>query len=219
MRLSIATASQKSRSEDTLLVQSIDGSGLRDQVHRLYFYGDNKDALPIVYNEAIRKALEDNSTHLLLVHDDVSLSDFNIFRETYMQGFDVVGVAGADNVSFNRNPLWHHMAEPRDLHGFAGHYNADGQTVFMTNFGSTPHKTQVIDGVFMLLDLRKNIPNFDESNPAKFHFYDLDFSYSAYKAGLNVGVAPYVIWHKSHGLRQITDDWRAGAEWFVRKWR
>lgn len=218
MKLAIATASQKSKPEDTLLIQSIDGCGLRDRIHDFYFFGKNERPLSIQYNFAIERARRDDATHLLLIHDDVSLSDYNILRPGYMQGFDIVGVAGADNVSFNRTPLWHHMADAHDLHGFAGHYSTDGQSVFMTNFGTSPHKTQLIDGVFMLIDLSKDIPPFDETNPAKFHFYDLDFSYSAYKAGLNVGVAPYVIWHKSHGLRQVSNDWKDGAKWFVNKW-
>jgi hypothetical protein len=59
---------------------------------------------------------------------------------------------------------------------------------------------------------------FDETNPAKFHFYDLSYSLEAHNNGFKVGVGNIPLIHKSPGLREFTDEWKAGEKWFLDKY-
>ena len=51
----------------------------------------------------------------------------------------------------------------------------------------------------------------------KFHFYDLDYSLSAHKAGFKVGVSDVYITHASPGLQEFTKEFNKGQEWFLQK--
>lgn len=222
MKLGIGYATQKSSTADCLTYKSLSTVGIYKEICHHYPKLENTRPLSIVYNEIIDEARANGDTHLLLVHDDVSITDHNILNPDRMMGYDVVGVAGNSSPVFlaEDKMLWHWMSNQgeQNLRGFAGHYTPDGSHVFMTSFGVTPAPVQMIDGVFMMLDLTKDLPRFDESSPARFHFYDLDFSYACYKKGLKVGVSPYVIYHQSQGLKQMTPEWLEGSKWFYNKW-
>ena len=41
----------------------------------------------------------------------------------------------------------------------------------------------------------------------------------AEKAGFKIGVGDITITHASPGLKHITDDWKRGQEWFLKKWK
>ena len=58
---------------------------------------------------------------------------------------------------------------------------------------------------------------FDEDCPAKFHMYDIDYSIAAHKAGFKVGVGDILITHASPGLREFTEEFQKGQEWFLNK--
>ena len=75
-----------------------------------------------------------------------------------------------------------------------------------------------MDGVFMAISRKvfKKI-KFDESCPSKFHFYDLDYSLTAHKAGFKVGVSDVYITHASPGLKEFTKEFNKGQEWFLQK--
>jgi GT2 family glycosyltransferase len=90
----------------------------------------------------------------------------------------------------------------------------------MTYFGVYPHRVLLIDGVFMAIK-RKVFEQvrFDETCPAKFHFYDLDYSLSCHKAGFKIGVSDILITHASPGLREFTSEFNEGQKWFLEKWK
>ena len=51
--------------------------------------------------------------------------------------------------------------------------------------------------------------------PSKFHFYDLDYSLSAHKAGFKVGVSDVYVTHASPGLREFTEEFNKGQDWVL----
>ena len=215
----IFAATEKSEYTKTTLWKSI-----RDLDLKLEFKikENNEEPLPVIYNQAIDAALSTDVDCLILVHDDVQLKENPIpMLEQMFDTYDLVGVAGTDTIKLESPALWHLMGGGfggGHLHGCVDHkvqelYSSWTNT---TNFGPVPHQAVMIDGVFMVLS-RKIMENlrFDETNPAKFHFYDLSYSLSAHLAGFKVGVADIRILHESPGLREFTEEWKMGEQWFL----
>ena len=133
-----------------------------------------------------------------------------------MKDCDILGVAGTSNAEIKSPALWHLMGG-KSLHGAVAHGVGDSQR-HMTAFGPYPSRAIMMDGVFLVIN-RKTFTKyrFDESNPANFHFYDLDFTLSCHKQGCILKVGDIMITHLSPGLREYTDEWKAGEEWFLNK--
>ena len=191
------------------------------------FEENNTESLPVRYNQAIEKALKMDCDCLILVHDDVILEENPIPKlEKLFDTYDLVGVAGASKIELKSPALWHLMGggfNGGNLHGKVNHIvNEIGSEYGKKHpsyFGYYPHRVVMIDGVFMALN-RKVMENvkFDEKNPAKFHFYDLNFSLDCHLNGYKVGVGDVLITHRSPGLRSFTPEWRAGEEYFLEKY-
>ena len=186
------------------------------------FKENNKESLPVIYNKAIDFAIKEEFDALVLCHDDIIIkSDLNYNIPSIMEEFDVAGVAGTTECKLQEPALWHIMGGGfggGNLHGAVAHGDHSQQA--MTSFGPYPKRVLLLDGVFLCIS-RKAFEQvrFDESNPAKFHFYDLDYSLSCHKAGMKLGVADIMITHASPGLREFTEEFRAGERWFLEKWK
>jgi len=183
---------------------------------------NNTDPLPVVYNDAIADFTITDYDWVVFVHDDVIIeSPEAIERQIYNLGveFDVIGVAGTREVKLQEPALWHLMGDRKHHRGAVAHLCESTGKKFMTSFGSYPDRVVLIDGVFMAAktEVLQKV-SFDETNPAGFHFYDLDFSMACHKAGYRVGVGDITITHASPGLRQFIDEWKKGQDWFLNKW-
>jgi len=185
------------------------------------FAANNTDPLSVVYNDAIRDFPRDEFDWIVFVHDDVILeAPEALARQIYTLGdqFDVIGCAGTREAKLSEPALWHLMSDRKAHRGAVAHLH-EGKK-FMTCFGSYPDRVVMIDGVFMAVKTKVfEKVKFDTSNPAGFHFYDLDFSLSAHKAGFKIGVGDITITHASPGLKEFTEDWKKGQEWFLKKHR
>lgn len=227
----VATCSQKDKFGDTTLHDSI---WKHELLCRTVL--NNEESLAKRYNKIIDEAVEDNVDCLILVHDDVILEEDPIPKlERLFDDYDLVGVAGASKVELKSPALWHLMGGGLlwgYLHGCVQHIvekevgrmgygGVEYETTKPpTYFGPYPHRVVMIDGVFMALN-RKMLESgvrFDEDCPSKFHFYDLNYSLSAHLAGLKVGVGDILITHESPGLREYTDEWRTGEQYFLNKY-
>lgn len=205
---------------------SISVDSIRKQKHivqpGLSIVTKNKKSLCKVYNQFIDEALARDTDWIILMHDDVELEITNVCDRILNTGYDVVGVAGTTKVELRPPALWHLMGgsfQSGNLRGAVAHGSSIGQErLLMTSFGPYPARCVMIDGVFMAIS-RKVFENvrFDESNPAKFHFYDLSYSLECHEKGYKVGVGNIPIIHESPGLREFTDEWKAGEKWFLEK--
>ena len=189
---------------------------------KFFFKEDNTSSLPSVYNKAIEFALQEKSDYLVLCHDDVIIeSDLTYKLSSAMENFDVIGVAGTTECKLQEPALWHLMGGGfggGKLHGAVAHGTHVQKS--MTYFGPYPQRVLLLDGVF--LAIKRNVfeqIKFDETNPAGFHFYDLDYSLSCHKAGFKLGVSDIMITHASPGLREFTPEFNAGQKWFLEKWK
>jgi len=195
-------------------------------------YLNNDLALCQIYNYEITKALENDLDCLILVHGDIILEEDPIPKlEKLFDDYDLVGVAGTSKIEVKSPALWHLMGggfQGGNLHGCVQHLSDvicpsnDGKIHYSkpaTNFGPFPHRVVMIDGVFMALN-RKAMENiqFDRHNPCRYHFYDLMASLDFHLSGGRVGVGDILITHQSPGLREFTEDWKRGEEYFLNKY-
>ena len=189
---------------------------------------ENTEALPVIYNRAIKESLRDGYDCLVFIHDDVILEE-NPFPklETLFDTYDLVGLAGASRIELKSPALWHLMGGGFDgghLHGNVQHLQIINHPMGMvehkkpaTYFGPYPHRVVMIDGVFMALNLSSvKSFEFDEDNPSKFHFYDILLSLDVYFKKMKIGVGDILITHESPGLREFTEDWRVGEDYFLK---
>ena len=180
---------------------------------------DNKASLAQLYNEEIKIAIDRNVDWLVLMHNDIELENFNVCERVLESGYDVVGVAGTRSVKLQEPALWHLMGggfNSGRLRGAVAHGTMSKKN--MTAFGPYPGRCVMLDGVFLAIN-RKVFEKvqFDESNPAKFHFYDLDYTLSCHKNGFKVGVGDIQITHESPGLKEYSGEWLDGQRWFLNK--
>ena len=199
---------------DTILYETAD--------EKIVFKEDNKESLHKVYNKAIDFAIQENVENLVLVHDDVILENYSEHKlNNLFKKFDIIGCAGTTEVKLEPPALWHIMGGglgSKNLHGAVAH--GDKKEKHMTPFGTYPKRVVLIDGVFIAIK-RKVFSKirFDEKCPAKWHFYDLDYSMQCHKAGFKIGVGDILITHNSPGLTSFTEEFNKGQEWFLQKWK
>lgn len=213
MEIGIYSVTAKSDEKDTLLYKSITDLGMECS---LSFITNNKEHLCVVYNTLLEDAKRDDLDGMILVHDDVILEcDPRPKLEKLFKEYDLVGVAGTSQIEFKSPALWHLMGQSH-LHGAVAH--GDENHKHMTSFGSYPHRVVMIDGVFMALNknLIHNGGGFDEDIPSRFHYYDLSYSLDCHLNGFRVGVGDIPITHSSPGLREYSDEWKAGEEYFLK---
>jgi len=185
----------------------------------------NDKSLASIYNKYLTPEYADDI--LIFVHDDVYISDGDFKRKCYaaIKDYDVFGVAGGFGgleIEPNKPALWHLIT--RKFAGYVGHYEQDYEnndnpfmSGWMTNFGKTPQEVTLIDGVFLGINVEKVLEKgikFDEACPSRFHFYDLLFCINAKKAGLKLGVFPFNVFHRSHGLREFNQEFLDGDRYF-----
>lgn len=194
-----------------------------EQGKNFFFKEENQDSLARVYNKAIDFAVVENCDWLILSHDDVIIdSDLHQKVTEYdSKGWEVLGVAGTSEVKIQEPALWHIMGggfNSGNLHGAVAHIHDKKR--YMTGFGPYPSRCILIDGVFMAIkrSVFEKI-RFDETCPAEWHFYDLDYSMTCYRNKIKIGVTDISIAHASPGLREFTTDFKEGEKWFLNKWK
>ena len=207
----------KGSRKDTLLYKNV------STFNQFIYKEKNTSSLAEVYNRAIDLAIEGKKDYLVLCHDDVIIESDIIYKiqSLLRTEYDVVGVAGTTECKLQEPALWHIMGggfEGGKLHGAVAHGTETQKN--MTAFGTYPRRVVLLDGVFLAIHRRVfETVRFDETNPAKFHHYDLDFSLQCHKAGFKLGVSDIMITHASPGLREFTPEFLEGQEWFLSKWK
>jgi hypothetical protein len=165
------------------------------------------------YNRGIDRSSGDV---LLFSHDDIEFlsADFTQRLMQHLASFDLVGLAGTNLVC---GPAWV-SAGPPYLFGQVTHPDPRGFTV--TFFGAPKRvitDIQALDGLFIATHRRvvENV-RFDESLPG-FHYYDIDFTYSAFLAGFKLAVVNDI-----HAIHHSTGDfnekWAQQMGKFNEKW-
>jgi GT2 family glycosyltransferase len=166
------------------------------------------------YNRGIARSRGDI---VVFSHDDIRIvsPDFAAKLFASLARCDVVGVAGTTllcNVGWGAAG-WPHLA------GQVAHPLPDGRNA-VTVFGVHERlvlDAQALDGLFFAL--RRAVlerVRFDEATFDGWHFYDIDFTFSAFLAGFRLGIrTDLLLWHDSLG--SFDERWRHYSELFLRK--
>ena len=171
----------------------------------------SQPSIAVAYNSILVEARQESLDALVLLHDDVRLSD-NLLAETLGRllrnpTVGVVGAVGASNVS--------------SLAWWKGKCEGHVQDTFRTNtFSTGDHEVDTVDGLFMALSpwCVQSI-SFDESFPG-FHGYDGDYCRQVREHGKTVCVTDVGLFHHTRAAYASFDaSWyRANLLW-QRKWR
>lgn len=210
--IALVSCTKKDKMEDTLLYSSISQTTLSDDIYStfdyVYFFVKNKEGLCKRYNEFLDRHGDDYD-YVVFVHDDVFLDDGKIRQKLIdaHKEYDIVGVAGGINPQIKEPALWHIMCGGfgPNLRGFAGHYLPDGK-ISITNFGPTPDRVAIADGVFLSVNTKRiKAANWRFNENYSFHHYDIASCLDANKLKLKIGVYPILLYHESPGLRSLSD--------------
>lgn len=193
----------KGKAEDTALYKNLQQFP-KIQKH-IAWIENNSYGLSYNYNKCM-ELYKNTIDSMIFCHDDIEFTSDNIFKELELayEQFDVVGLAGGTNPEIKTPTLWHLMCKRENYFGRVGHYH--GNEKFVTNFGPTPHRVTLLDGLFLAINLKKvKDTNFKFDNQFDFHLYDLDACLTANNEKLKLGVWPILVYHKSPGLRDLND--------------
>jgi tetratricopeptide (TPR) repeat protein len=202
---------------------SPDAARLEAARARLSQLGGEAELLPMLaprslaaaYNEAARRARHE---HVLFVHDDVEfISPAPLaFLSAALREADVVGLAGSERAA-GPAVLW--SGHP-GLHGWVSYPAPQGDGLeaapLSLRRGVVP-AMQTLDG--LAIACRREVAldvGFDAETFDAFHFYDLDFSIRAQRAGWRLAVTTEVlVVHASRG--GFGAEWQRYRERFQRK--
>lgn len=231
-KILIVSATTKDNIEDTILhrsLQYLDQSKIQFEIFK---NGKYNDSLAYIYNSYIREDLIKDFDIVLFCHDDLSIEDSQLQEKLYEaigpeRSYSVCGLAGSTECVVHKNQynLWHIMNSKQPFHGasgMVGHYTKDNETrCFMSSFGESPKRVILLDGVFLAINIKDVVEKgceFDEKCPSKFHFYDILFCLDANLRGLKMATWPIWCVHKSHGLSDVSKEFKAGNEYLIKKW-
>jgi len=157
---------------------------------------------------------------IILSHDDVEILSPDLPRRlrSHLEHFDLIGVAGTTRLCDGR---WI-SAGPPYIFGQICHFQPDRRTVAVDIYNA-PRRVieniQALDGVFMAA--RRAVFDkvaFDAATFDGFHLYDLDFTFTAYQAGLRLAVVNDInLLHLSPG--KLDEVWKGYVRLFETKWR
>lgn len=181
----------------------------------------NKDNIGKHYNKVLKMGVDEGYDCVVLMHDDVQIDDYNWSDkvEEAFKEYDVVGLAGAHHVTVKEPALWHLMSEQNQWSGAVAHPANDKQ-IFVTNFGPTPARCLVLDGLFLAIKVSSITDKirFDENIPAIAHHYDIDFCLTCNENKLKLTTWPIWAVHKSPGLKDPSQEFMVSQSYFLNKW-
>jgi hypothetical protein len=208
MKIAIYTAT-RGNIKDTLLFKSV--QPLVDNSTVFFFYNENNtEGLSKRYNEFIDKN-EQLYDYIVFIHDDVYLDDLRVVEKLKRAhaAFDIVGLAGGINPAIREPALWHLMCggiNSGNLRGAVAHPCSKDQ-IMTTNFGPTPSRVTILDGLFISIDVKKiKLAKWRFNENFNFHHYDIASSIDANRKQLKLGVAPIWVMHSSPGLLNPKDN-------------
>lgn len=209
MKTAFYFATRQFEPENTLAYKSI--LRIKDKISPLELFYDSNNQLGLSerYNQILNKH-SNNFDNIVFIHDDVFVDDALVCEklERAHSKFDIVGLAGGVNPKIKAPALWHLMCggfNGGNLYGAVSHPCTSDQIMF-TNFGPTPARVAILDGLFLsILTKRTNETKWRFNENYNFHHYDIASCLDANKHKLKLGVAPIWVMHNSPGLLSFED--------------
>jgi hypothetical protein len=192
----------------------------------VYFKKENTDGLSKSYNNFLYSKEASEYDIVVFCHDDVFIDDLKLKNKLQAAtdlGYDIIGLAGCVNPKIIRPALWHLMAggvNSNNLRGIVNHYQDESRAHhFATNFGPTPSRVAVLDGLFLAVNVGKvKEASWRFNENYIFHHYDIASCLDANSKKLKLGVYPINVIHCSHGLRSFDDNFKNSEDAFMREY-
>jgi len=188
---------------------------------------DNSAGLPEVYNRYLTEKNKDKI--VLFCHDDVEIHDLSLVEKLNESPWDITGLAGATQFTFQDKNLWH-MCAPRGTHsGSVTHplvtqngdqIQTDPTKKLSTLFGPWPERCLVLDGLFLAVNVDRALETgwrFDERH--HFHHYDIASCLGANEKKLKMGTYPIFVVHYGLGNSFMTPEWEQSNIIFKDSWQ
>lgn len=204
MKIAFYFCTRSVPAEDTITYKSLSRIKEKNNNFDIFYTADNADGLSKNYNQILNKH-QKHYDYIVFIHDDVCVDDFDICNKLTKahEQFDIVGLAGGINPSIIKPALWHIMCggfHSGNLRGAVAHYINETQ-FHMTNFGITPARVAILDGLFLSVSTSSAIKtNWKFNENYSFHHYDIASCIDANKKKMKLGVYPIWTIHKSPGL-------------------
>jgi hypothetical protein len=181
---------------------------LKNEV-KVKIHFNNKEPLPVIYNQYLTKNTLKNHDIVVFAHDDLYVDDLKIKGKLDLasNGLDIIGLAGCLNPKIKKPALWHLMSDQKDWRGYVAHTTVKEGVINMTSFGPTPSRVAIIDGLFIGVNLKTVLDTewkFNEN--FSFHHYDIASCLDANRLKLKVGVIPVNVVHDSPGLEDYNEE-------------
>ncbi len=155
--------------------------------------------------------------HVVLCHDDIEIfiADFVARLSSAFEAYDMFGIAGSRRMS---GPAMLFDGHPH-LMGRVYHparTEAEQANIVICGTSKRVSRAQVIDGVFIAAHrgILETL-GFDQDYTG-FHYYDVDLSYRARLAGVNIGIATD-LGLRHHSTGSFNEGWNAAKAIFERK--
>lgn len=190
-------------------------SGLKN-VKVIEKVNNGEKSLSQVYNEILN---ESETDIVILCHDDIYF-DTKKWGEKLLKHFEktdfgILGVAGSTYLP--KSGQW--WEDPSKMIGIVNH-ESEGkkwESKYSEDLKDQIKKTVLVDGLFIALDKKKIVRNFDESVKG-FHMYDVNFCFNNFLERVKLGVIFNIrITHKSIG--QTNEQWEINRKIFSEKYQ
>jgi hypothetical protein len=206
-KILVVSCTQRSQEEKQDL-KIFDSLRLLKNEIKVKIHFNNKEPLPVIYNQYLTKNTLKNHDIVVFAHDDLYVDDLKIKGKLDLasNGLDIIGLAGCLNPKIKKPALWHLMSDQKDWRGYVAHTTVKEGVINMTSFGPTPSRTAIVDGLFIGVNLKSVLDaewKFNEN--FSFHHYDVASCIDANKLKLKVGVIPINVVHDSAGLKDYNE--------------
>jgi hypothetical protein len=194
----------------------IKSSGLHKHVEVIEIV-NNGESLTKCYNRGLKQAKYDI---VVFCHDDITIETKQWGKKLsklYDKNpeYGILGVAGSKHMA--ESGMW--WEKRKKMYGRVKH-TSDGKSwlsSYSADIANDVEDVIVVDGVFFSVHKKRIKKDFDESVEG-FHFYDIDFCFQNYLAGVKVGVHTNLrVNHQSMG--ETNDKWEDNRKVFAEKYK
>ena len=182
-----------------------------------FLFYENKGIMSLT--EVYNKGLADSKYDIVVfLHDDITLETKQIANKLVRHysrnpNYGILGVAGTKFIP-NSGRWWE---DRKKMYGRVKHTNngVSWLSEYSADQGTNIEETIIVDGVFFSIHKGRIKHYFDEEVKG-FHFYDIDFCFRNYLAGVKLGVYTDIR-VKDKRFGETNEEWEKNRENFAKK--
>jgi Glycosyltransferase like family len=199
--LTVIYCTKETKPSHTEHIKKTSGLGKNIEVIEIINHGEG---LTKPYNRGLKESSNDI---VVFMHDDVEIETTN-WGNKLLKHFDkteygIIGLAGTTDMP-ESGRWWEDRSKMLGIVNHK-HEGKKWESKYSTSWGNEIKPVLIVDGLFFAVDKKRIKKNFNEDFTG-FHFYEIDFVFSNYLAGVKVGVMFDIrVTHLSIGV--TNEDW------------